>query len=296
MGAGKSVYLEYYDSARNADKFYQATLKDSSVCYQWGRCGTKGQAKVETHSSERAASQALDEKVSEKARKGYSRTGGSVPLPQEFSQAASPPPKKEPETNPDQDSEPASYFLNWKAARPIDAAALEESAELTRRIIDHCQHLLPQRFLLQSGEDYRQVLFFEDGEQVAAFGYPPMAFLDALTTRERKAVLELGTSRDGWLSNHGTGQGIISTGKKMFDFPVRLFLSILAGSHGLEVSCSDGLEYGTGLAVTPTMEDFEWYPLWTELKPLVEAHWFVQGSTKVLYSAPPTEGERTYAW
>ncbi|MBU0501457.1 MAG: hypothetical protein KJ558_10200 [Gammaproteobacteria bacterium] len=197
---------------------------------------------------------------------------------------------------PEQEAE-QGYFLQWKANKAIAQSDLETAAELVNRILSGCQHLFKPRLILQAGEDWRQVYFLVDGKQVAAFGYPSLSFLDSLTSRERKAVMELGTSRDGWLSNNGTGQGIITTGKQLFDFPVRLFLSILAHNNGLAVSCSDNLEYhATGLSVTSALEDFAWYPLWGELAPLVGQHWFVVGSTRIFVNAPIEEGECVYAW
>lgn len=284
------AYLECYDPARNHDKFYQAARRGKVVCLQWGRCGTKGQSKVETFSTEISAQRAFDEKIDDKRRKGYRVAHGAMEFPAGFADTA-------PVSDPDTDTDPADYFLQWKAERPIAQADLETAAELVNRIISRTQHLLSPRFILQEGEDWRQVYFLADGEQVAAFGYPPVAFLESLTSRERKAVMEMGTSRDGWLSNNGTGQGIITTGKQLFDFPVRLFLSILAHNNGLAVSCSENLEYGaTGLRVSRDLEGFDWYPLWHELAPIVDEHWFVVGSTRVFVTAPIEEGERQYAW
>lgn len=301
MKADRSEYLEYLDPARNHDKFYQATRFGNSVCFQWGRCGTKGQSKIEEFATEWQASNAMDEKLEEKKRKGYHAASGNAPLPKAFFKAV-PPLEPKPKTDADSDpeSESSQYFLQWKTTRPITPDALKEAAVLAGAILARCGAIFPQELTLLHAEDAPahtgRASFYRDGEKVADFGYPPMSFLDSLSSRERKAVMELGTSRDGWLSNNGTGQGIITTGKSLFDFPVRLFLSVLSGRCGLEVSCSDEQKYHKGLTVTVAHESFEWHPFWGQLKPIVEEQWLVHGSTRIIFTAPAAEGERRYAW
>ena len=195
-------------------------------------------------------------------------------------------------TDPEQE-----YFLQWKAGTPVPDEALGDAAVITGTIIDQSVELhLFQRMEVRHDKSEHVTRFFVNGEQVAAFGYPPKEFLDTLTSRERKAVMELGTSRDGWLAQNGTGTGIIVTGKKVFDFPVRLYLSILATRNELKLSCSDEMKYENhGLVVNESHSEFEWYPFWGELKPVVERHWFVQGQTKVVFTSARA-AESKHAW
>lgn len=300
----RQAYMELYDPGRNQDKFYQITRTGKWVWCQWGRCGTKGQWKRESFAADWRADEMFSVKLAEKRRKGYALKSGSVPLPDDAQpNATSTAQAAEPATPPSEsdsglDSANSLFLLSWKAEEAITQHDLETAAELTNRILDYSQHLQEPRFRLVSGEDWRQVTFTEDGEQVASFGFPPKDFLDKLSSREYRAVMELGVSRDGWLSNNGTGAGIIITSRKWMDFPIRLFLSILQVNCGLEVSDSDNTEYSqSGLLVTPAHAGFAWYPAWKDgLQQAVEELWFVRGSSRVVFSAPLEEEGRNYAW
>lgn len=194
-------------------------------------------------------------------------------------------------------SEQNDYFLQWKTQTAIQPEDLMKAASLVSAITDEAAALQQNQPLEVQHDSEEQITrFFTANQQVAAFGYPPQAFLDSLSSRERTAVMELGTSRDGWLAQNGEGQGIIVTGKQLYDFPVRLYLSILAAQNKLKMSCSDDIEYeGLGLEVSTSHTAFAWYPLWREIKPIVEKHWFVRGQTKVTFTDSEA-AESAHAW
>ena len=294
-GIDRQTYLERRDPALNMYRFYQVTRSGSVVCLQWGRIdpNSQGQVKIEICGSVVEAQCLADAKVSEKRAKGYVVVEDkSAMLPE------SPMEKAKAEARPDdgrsvpEPEPPPEYYLQWKTRQPLFPEALRDAAALTRSILDRC-HLPLQ---MRHDENDHVTRFYLEGEQKAAFGYPPGDFLRSLSSRERQAVMHMGTSRDGWLAQDGTGQGIIVTGKALFDFPVRLFLSILATRHGLEVNCSDELAYGIGFTVPESPKAFAWCRSWNRMRPIVEELWFVHGSTRISLATGVDNNDCRYAW
>lgn len=291
----RQTYMERHDPTKNMHRFYQVTRSGNVVCLQWGQIDTdsSGQIMIEICDSALEAQRMADSKVSEKLAKGYVVVQEkSALLPEspiakarEKARRGDNPAEPEPEFS-------LEYYLQWKTHQPLSTEALQDAAALTGKVLDQCH--LP----LQMRHDTTDhvTCFYMAGEQKAAFGYPPRDFLESLSSRERQAVMHMGTSRDGWLAQDGTGQGIIVTGKELFDFPVRLFLSILATRHGLEVNCSDELTYGVGFSVPDSHSAFAWYRFWGRLKPIVEELWFVHGSTRISFATKANEGDCRYAW
>ncbi|MCG7871040.1 MAG: WGR domain-containing protein [Candidatus Thiodiazotropha lotti] len=291
----RQTYMERHDLAKNMHRFYQVTRSGNVVCLQWGRIETvsPGQTKIEICDSDSDALNMANTMVSEKLTKGYVVVQEkSALLPESpIAKAREKARRKENQAGPEPES-PPEYYLQWKAHQPLSTEALQDAAALTRKVLDQCH--LPLQMRHDTTDHVTR--FYMAGEQKAAFGYPPRDFLESLSSRERQAVTHMGTSRDGWLAQDGTGQGIIVTGKELFDFPVRLFLSILATRHGAEVNCSDELTYGVGFIVPESPEMFAWYRLWRRLRPIVEELWFVHGSTRISFATGANKNDCRYAW
>lgn len=288
-------YLEFHDDKANSHKFYQLARKGQLVVYQWGRVDTKGQVQVKEYSGPGRASVALQEKLSEQLREGYERAPrpSSAPdVPSDLNNNSAP-------------SDPSSqgYFLAWTVdgEHALDEQAIERTVAIVQAVLADVPGLgLTVNYTGPHGVTGGHATFLEDGNRKATFGFPPQDFLDSLTSRERKAVLELGTSRDGWLSANGKGSGVITTDKSHWDMAVRLFLSILASRYGTDVSCSASFAYGTiGLRVTEAEHsDFEWYRHWDSIRVAVAKHWFVEGDSSVIVVDSTSIGtsDTQYAW
>lgn len=178
------------------------------------------------------------------------------------------------------------YFLEWHAEQSVQHVHLREAYEVVDQVIKVAQ--VHEVAVVLDGD----LVIFESATDKCWFGYPPRSFLDELTPRERTAVVEVGASRDGYLSIHGTGAGVIQTNRGWVDLPVRLFLSVLANKAHLEISDSDDAEYGTrGIRVGPGHEKFAWYPRWPEIKSAVKTVWFVDGENTVVLN-----GDSVYNW
>ncbi len=192
------------------------------------------------------------------------------------------------------DAVPATpYYLAWQATQPVSTADLCAAADLAQQILVDAGNPAYMEIHWVEGELGGHVEL-RSADTFAWFGYPPRSFLDSLNARERIAVLEQGASRDGWLSAKGTGQGVMVTGKETVDFPVRLFLSILAGKSQsrLMVTDSDELDLTGRVSLPLDVEQFAWFPLWeTRLKQAVETHWVVEGQ-----AARVTSTDTHYAW
>jgi predicted DNA-binding WGR domain protein len=295
IGIDRQTYLERRDPAQNMFRFYQVSRSGSVVCLQWGRIDTNspGQVKIEICGSALEAERLADSKVGEKLAKGYAVVEDkSAVLPESpIEKAKGEARQGDGQSVPEQES-PPEYYLQWKARQPLSPEEIQDATALTRRILDRCHLPLQMRYDV----DDHVTRFYKEGEQMAAFGFPPRDFLRSLGSRERQAVMHMGTSRDGWLARDGTGQGIIVTGKALLDFPVRLFLSILATRHGLEVSCSDELAYGVGFTIPESPREFAWYRSWNRLRPIVEELWFVHGSTRISLTTGADKNDCRYAW
>lgn len=73
--------LEYIDSSTNSSKFWRIERDGVNVTTTWGRIGTAGQNQDKSFSSEAAAQDFTDKKISEKLMKGYVDRGGSTEKP-----------------------------------------------------------------------------------------------------------------------------------------------------------------------------------------------------------------------
>lgn len=302
-GVDELEYLEYHDTQENSHKFYQLARKGHLVSFQWGRVGTKGQEQVKEYSGIGRAVTALQDKLSVKRNEGYereTRPSDAPEVPSALTNQASPDGQAAPGAPLEE-----SYLMEWAVddAHVLDESALQQAWSTARAVLNEAPELgLDVVYVKPHGVTGGHVQFIQKDDRSrtvkAHFGFPPESFLDSLTSRERKAVLELGTSRDGWLSANGKGQGVMFTDKSTLDFAVRLFLSILATRHDVTVSCSDEMEYGTrGLRVAPAdHSQFEWYPLWEPvLKPAVAKHWFVEGDSTVII-VDEQDSATPYAW
>lgn len=203
-------------------------------------------------------------------------------------------PVEEPENA--RDDRGKSYFLAWETRLGMTDEALLAAFEVTNIILEEagqpggmCITFFPR----QGEEGCRVHLMSDDGE--AHFGFPPLSFLDGLNRRERVAVMEKGTSRDGWLSAAGTGQGTIITDKGMIDFPVRLFLSVLRGksSAAIEILDSDDADISAQMCLPRFPSDFRWHPFWNDiLRPVVAKHWLLDGQVALISRTDDSQ----YAW
>ncbi len=292
-GVDEFEYLESHDAQRNSHKFYQLAREGRLVHFQWGRVGTKGNGKVKEFGSEGRASNVFHDHLQTKLNEGYERAARPSDAPEVPVSGTSP-------ASPDAPATSEDYFLEWSVeqGRELEEAALNAAYQTTWSVLAEVPELgLSLDYFGPHGVTGGHVKFYEDGEHKTSFGFPPQSFLDALSSRERRAVLELGTSRDGWLSATGKGQGVISTDKSKWDFAVRLFLSVLATRYDLKVSCSLDLEYGTrGVRATETEHSqFGWFPFWNALKPAVGKHWFVEGDSNIIVD-DSAAGVSPYAW
>lgn len=291
-GVDEFAYLEFHDSNQNAHKFYQISREGKLVHYQWGRVGTKGQHQVKEFGSAAQASSAFHDRLRRKGGEGYEDT----PRP---SGAPEIPLSGPTQTQDLDDSRDDNYFVEWSVEETLEEEALQEACTITQSVLAEVPHLDTNiKYVEPHGVTGGHVKFFAGGEHVGSFGFPPQEFLDSLTQRERRAVLEMGTSRDGWLSATGKGQGVINTDMSMWDFTVRVFLSVLTVKHGVEVSCSSDHATGMmGLRVDSTDHgDFAWYPHWKNvIKPAVQKHWFVEGDSNVVV-LDDDDADAMYAW
>ena len=70
----QTTYLELSDPEGGSHKFYEIAVEGAAVTTRFGRIGTNGQTKVETHASLEEAARAAEKKVREKLKKGYEVT------------------------------------------------------------------------------------------------------------------------------------------------------------------------------------------------------------------------------
>ena len=139
--------------------------------------------------------------------------------------------------------------------------------------------------------------FIVDGKEVGAFGHPTQTYLDALNPGERRRMLDEGICRDAWVSTKGKGVAMIETRRSWEDFPIRLFLSVLAANAEVIVDDVDDQPYGVhGFRFNAAdHRDFAWRAYWESvLKPAVQAHWLIEGEG-ILVGTPSLDVS-PFAW
>lgn len=270
----------FYDESGSGkfwDKFWAVSVRNDTCYIFSGRNGTKGN-KIAYKPGSNAIYYA-NAKLSEKTREGYvdasvmfNSFDHNAFLARKFREHGISADADIPQEPPAPDNPGRS--IAWSAPKPITIDHLNDAVTLVNTVLNTaglapCFHLTPEG----------QVTFSAVDDNDLHFGYPPQAFMDGLPLTARKALIERGVSRDGWLSINGVGSGTLEYGESLHQLTVPLFLAVLIRNAG-GFSAVDGDNGKLGICLDwDRIKIPQGYPK-ENLVRAVREHWFTN-DTKV---------------
>ncbi len=284
-----NIYLICVDPAKGHNKYWEAAISGSRVWVHYGGIGTKGTIQIKEFSSGTQSRSFIEKKVNEKIGKGYHKAERPARMP-DLSEVFG----VSEEDGAEPSEPPEKYYLAWGTLGEITEEQMKEAGDITSRIAAAIAQDIPelQPSVFWHQEENTPGYIELSCDEVVNFGFPPTSFLESLNEKERLAVLNNGTSRDGWLSARGTGQGTVVTGKGNIDFLVRLFLSVLMGKAELEVFSSQDEELKAQFCAPEDPETFEWCNHLAAIQAIVGQYWLIEGQAAII----SPESKSAYAW
>ena len=282
MSPSQSIYLVLIDDSQNKRRFWEAIQRGRHVLLRWGRLETAGQQKLLSFDTAVDAEAEYISRVDAKRQEGY----GSEQRPADA---------EVPGKLLDMALASKPYSLTWKiTGKPVTNQLLREVAAAVDAVL-----LVTGRFEGMQAEWVSESthghIRLQAGAQTVCFGFPPQKFVDGLPDREAQSLMNGTISRDGWLSMNGAGNGILFTGYKAIDFPVRLMLTILKArcmNEGIEVSARDTLgeciESDFRLSEQALLMD--WFEHWPFFENALAEHGWLYRPMWVRQTSEQTEG------